>query len=234
MHKRLRAAGSAKYLHPFSEVRTHPEELAGLPKKPSLIFPCSMSDMFHPDVDGEFIERVLWEMENRPAHIFQILTKRPERMREWFISWLHMPNTWLGVTVESEAQKHRIATLRSIPAAVRFLSCEPLLGPLNLTPADLEGIHWVIVGGESGAGARTCDPRWINQIRQACRESNIAYFFKQGGIHPVSENDARYGIKKWKWYAENFADQQWCPGIAERQFPFGWESHPALANRKGK
>lgn len=166
------------------EFTLHPERLQE-PKrwrKPSRVFVNSMSDLFHERMPFEFLLEIFEVMEECPQHIFQILTKRHERMVE-LASELPWPgNVWLGVSVENQNYVHRVDYLRRTPAVVRFLSCEPLLGPLKL---NLDGIHWVIVGGESGPGHRPIEADWVRQIREQCHTSGVAFFFKQwGGRHP--------------------------------------------------
>ncbi|MCJ2032280.1 DUF5131 family protein [Methylobacterium sp. J-043] len=146
-----------------------------------LVFVNSMSDLFHPDVSQDFIRKVWAVMEAVPQHTFQILTKRPERMREVLseagIPILH--NVWLGTSVESGEVLHRLDELRETPAALRFVSFEPLLG--SVADADLTGIDWAIVGGESGPRSRAIDVTWVEEIEQLCRISDAAFFFKQWG-----------------------------------------------------
>lgn len=147
-------------------------------RNPKRIFVNSMSDLFHEDVPLEFIEHVFETMERAHWHKFQVLTKRGERLRE-LAPLLRWPtNVWMGVSVEYQRWTSRVAILRDVPASVRFLSLEPLLGPLDL---DLEGIHWVIVGGESGPGSRRMRPEWVHSIREQCMEKNVPFFFKQWG-----------------------------------------------------
>lgn len=151
-------------------------------KKGRLIFVNSMSDLFHEHVPLSFIERVFSTMRSTPQHTYQILTKRAERLEELSakISW--PPNVWMGVSVESRAYWSRVSHLRKVPAAVRFLSLEPLLG--SLAPLSLRGIDWVIAGGESGPGARPMKVEWVRQIRDACVDQRVAFHFKQwGGIN---------------------------------------------------
>ncbi len=160
-------------------------------KKPRVIFVNSMSDLFHDDVPFEFIERVFDVMRRAHWHTFQVLTKRAERAAE-LASRLPWPdNVWMGVSVENQRWTTRIDALRTVPAAVRFLSCEPLLGPLDL---NLEGIHWVIAGGESGHGARPMRIEWASALREQCEANGTAFFFKQWGAHDVSGR--RVGKKK--------------------------------------
>jgi protein gp37 len=161
----------------------HPERL-DQPRKwkrPRLIFVNSMSDLFHELVPWDYIDRVFDVMEQCPRHTFQILTKRPERMRA--IARVVPPNVWLGTSIENDRWVKRADFLRETPQAIRFLSLEPLLGPLP--SLDLTGIDWAIVGGESGAGHRPIDPQWVRDIRDRCLEAGVAFFFKQwGGITP--------------------------------------------------
>jgi protein gp37 len=158
------------------------EEALDLPRRWRLgriIFVNSMSDLFHRDVPFEFIQRVFGVMHECRQHTFQVLTKRPERALELAgrLDW--SPNVWMGTSVETKRYYERIRMLRRIPAAVRFLSCEPLLGPLPRMP--LSGIHWVIVGGESGPGARLMAGAWVRQIKRQCDARAVPFFFKQWG-----------------------------------------------------
>lgn len=150
-------------------------------KKPRKIFVNSMSDLFHADVPAEFIARVWSVMERTPQHTYQILTKRPERMRE-VITSLSLPameHIWLGTSVEDSRVLPRLDDLRSTPAIIRFVSFEPLIG--SVKSADLTDIHWAIVGGESGPRARPMDQEWVDEIRVNCLASDTAFFFKQWG-----------------------------------------------------
>lgn len=161
----------------------HPERLEQ-PKKwrtPSRIFVNSMSDLFHEDVPFEYLQEVFAVMRETPWHIYQILTKREQNLVELAPKLEWSENVWIGVSVESQQYTRRIDALRHIPAAVRFLSCEPLLSSLCL---NLEGISWVIVGGESGYKHRPIQPEWVREILQQTREDKVAFFFKQwGGTH---------------------------------------------------
>lgn len=150
-------------------------------QKPRRVFVNSMSDIFHEDIDLDYIQRIFEVMAEADDHIFQLLTKRSERAKE-LASELPWPDhVWMGVSVENQDNAHRLDDLREIPADTRFLSCEPLIGPLDL---DLDGIHWVIVGGESGPGCRPCKKEWVMSIRDQCREADVPFFFKQwGGPH---------------------------------------------------
>jgi len=180
MSRRLQAMGIAKYKDGF-KIRCH-EEALSIPygwRKPAMVFVNSMSDLFHKDVPLDFIQKTFRVMNDCPHLIFQVLTKRADRLEmDWkHLSWTR--NIWMGVSVEDALATGRINSLRKAPAAVRFLSCEPLIGPLeNL---DLKGIDWVIVGGESGANPRPMKPEWATSIRDQCDAHDIAFFFKQWG-----------------------------------------------------
>ena len=180
MAKRLKAMGNARYARGF-DVTLH-EDLVDLPlrlRRPRVIFVNSMSDLFHESVPTDFIQRVFATMEACPQHTFQVLTKRSGRLRELAALLPWPPNVWMGVSVESEPYDFRIDHLRRTGARIKFLSLEPLLGPL--WRLDLTGIDWVIVGGESGPGARPMDLAWVLDIRDQCQEAAVAFFFKQWG-----------------------------------------------------
>ena len=180
MSRRLQAMGVEKYADGF-KVRQHEAALA-IPfgwKKPAMVFVNSMSDLFHKDVPVKFIQEVFRVMNANPHLIFQVLTKRSERLAELREEFNWSQNIWMGVSVEDEKLVHRIDDLRKVPAAVRFLSCEPLIGPLR--KMNLKGIDWVIVGGESGASPRPMDPEWAIDIRDQCEKHDVAFFFKQWG-----------------------------------------------------
>jgi protein gp37 len=150
--------------------------------KPRRIFVNSMLDLFHESVPISFIQKVWRVMQQTPHHTYQILTKRPERMAEVARDLPLVQNVWLGTSVEDNCVLHRIDALRQVPAAIRFISFEPLID--SVAGADLTGIHWVIVGGESGPRARPMDPAWVNEIEAMCRTAGIAFFFKQwGGVN---------------------------------------------------
>jgi len=163
-------------------------------RKPSLVFVNSMSDLLHKDVPLEFIQKVFEVIGQTPRHTYQILTKRHKRLVELapHLNW--HSNIWMGVSVENQQYTRRIDALRQVPAAVRFLSCEPLLGPLNL---NLEGIHWVIVGGESGAGYRAPNPDWVRSIRDQCQDAKVAFFFKQWGGRTPKAGGRLLDSKVW-------------------------------------
>lgn len=180
MAKRLKAMGVRQYRNGF-DVTLQPQAL-DIPKawkKPRLIFVNSMSDLFHVDVPLEFIQEVFAVMNECSQHQFQVLTKRPERAAEVARHLKWAPNIWMGTSVEDERVVERVAYLQRVPAAIRFLSLEPLIGPLP--SLSLKGIHWVIVGGESGPGARPMRKTWVRDIRKRCREEGVPFFFKQWG-----------------------------------------------------
>ena len=183
MSRRLEAMGQRNYRNGFDlTLQPHMLDLPLRWRKPQFIFVNSMSDLFHRDVPIEYIERVFDVMRRARWHTFQVLTKRSERLAEFdrVIDWPQ--NVWMGVSVESERFAARIGHLRDTSAAIKFLSLEPLLGPLpNL---DLTAINWVIVGGESGPGARPIHRSWVRDIRAQCRREKVAFFFKQwGGVN---------------------------------------------------
>ena len=153
-------------------------------KKPSMYFVCSMSDLFHHEVPLEFIQHLFGIMNQARQHQFILLTKRSQRLAELAPSLNWTPNIRMGVTVESSNHLDRIDDLKQVPAHVRWLSLEPLLTSMDdLTPKMLEGIHWVVVGGESGRGARLMKTEWAQQVRDLCTELGIAFFFKQHGTY---------------------------------------------------
>jgi protein gp37 len=204
--------------------------------KPQRIFVNSMSDLFHELVPFEFVDRVFAVMALAPRHTFQVLTKRPERMAAYLLErpsealvnqsafemardgligkrvsrgWeaLEWPlrNVWLGTSVEDDRVRHRVDHLRRVPSTIRFLSCEPLIGPLEL---DLNGIHWVIVGGESGRGHRPIEAGWVRGIREQSAEAGAAFFFKQwGGAKPTSGGRELDG-RTWDEMPATFSDNE--------------------------
>ena len=177
---RLQAMGNRRYRKGFN--LTLHDDIVDLPKSwrtPRMIFVNSMSDLFHEQVPLEFIQRVFATMHACPEHTFQILTKRSARLRNVACDLGWPQNVWMGVSVEDSRVLSRVDDLRSVPAAIRFLSCEPLIG--SLAGIDLTDIHWVIVGGESGWGARPMKIEWIREIFRACRKQDIPFFFKQWG-----------------------------------------------------
>ena len=180
MTRRLQAMGQVKYRDGFKVV-CHPAELQKLDgtRKPRMVFVCSMSDLFHEEVPSSFIRQVFSEMQRNPHHRFQVLTKRADRLADLGPSLAWGKNVWAGVTVEHSDYLARIDLLRSVPAPVRFLSLEPLLSPLK--DLDLDGIDWVIAGGESGPGSKPVPKEWIVEIRDHCSRSKVPFFFKQWG-----------------------------------------------------
>ena len=188
------------------EFTLHPERLEE-PKrwrKPSRVFVNSMSDLFHERMPLDFLQEIFRIMGECPRHVFQVLTKRHKRLLKLapLLDWPE--NVWMGVSVENQDYSHRVDYLRQVPAVVRFLSCEPLLGSLQL---DLRGIHWVIVGGESGKGHRAIEADWIRSIRAQTHAADSAFFFKQwGGARPKSGGRELDG-------------QTWD------EMPYAWEQH---------
>ena len=193
--KRLQAMGVAKYRNdgdprtsgPGFGMTLHPDAL-DIPRswrKPRTIFVDSMSDLFHKDVPDDYIRRVFEVIADTPQHQYQLLTKRSQRLARFGQKLAWPPNLWMGVSVETARYTFRIDHLRTVNAAVRFISAEPLLGPLpNL---DLDGIHWMIVGGESGPGARPMQGEWATDLRDQCDTAQVPFFFKQwGGRTPKS------------------------------------------------
>jgi protein gp37 len=180
MSKRLQAMGIEKYKDNF-EVRMH-ETALNAPytwKQGKIVFVNSMSDLFHKDVSLDFIKKVFKVMNDNHQHVFQVLTKRAERLFEVHKELKWTPNIWMGVSVENEKVKYRIDFLRKTKARVKFLSCEPLIGPLP--KLNLKKIDWVIVGGESGHKPRIMEPDWVLDIQEQCRKADVAFFFKQWG-----------------------------------------------------
>jgi protein gp37 len=172
-------------------------------KKPTMFFVNSMSDLFHEKMPFEFLDKIFDTIRNTPQHQYQILTKRENILEKYFETLSVPQNVWLGVTVEYADTKYRIDVLRNINANIRFLSIEPLIGDVGTL--DLSGIHWVIVGGESGPNARPMNPQWLSNIQKQCESQNVAFFFKQWGTwgeDGVKRNKKANGSffmgKKWK------------------------------------
>lgn len=203
--KRLKAMGAAKYQRdgddrtsgPGFALTTHRDAL-NVPRgwrKPRTVFVNSMSDLFHARVPLTFIQDVFDVMAATPQHTYQVLTKRSRRLRR-VASEIDWPsNVWMGVSVENQATMYRIADLRNTPAQVKFLSCEPLLGPLPRL--NLLGIDWVIAGGESGPNHRGMDPAWVTDIRDRCLDADVAFFFKQWGGRTPKANGRRLDGREW-------------------------------------
>ena len=183
MANRLKAMGQKNYVNGF-QVTLHPHAL-NIPlkwKSPHMIFVNSMGDLFHNEIPPSFIQQTFEVMKMADRHRFQILTKRAERLADLAPSLNWTENIWMGVTVESAAYLYRLEYLRNVPAAVRFLSLEPLLGPIP--DMDLTKIDWVIVGGESGPGSRPMNKSWVIDIQQQCHDAKVPFFFKQwGGVN---------------------------------------------------
>lgn len=194
MAKRLQAMGSPNYANGFS-VATHAHAL-NIPlkwKKPCMVFVNSMGDLFHKDVSVDFIKDVFGVMQSASWHTFQVLTKRAERLAELAPELPWPRNVWAGVTVEHSDYRYRIDLLKTVPARTRFLSLEPLLGPIKAL--DLQSLHWVIVGGESGPGARPMDEAWVLDIRDQCIKQNVPFFFKQwGGVNKKKAGRLLHGV----------------------------------------
>ena len=180
MSRRLKAMGLEKYRNGF-QLTLHEDDLFEPLqwRKPQNIFICSMSDIFHENVPFEFVDRIMDTIRRTPQHRYQILTKRAERMTEYFSTRLIPKNVWLGVTVECQATKSRIDSLRKLDASIKFLSCEPLVEDLG--ELDLRGIDWIIVGGESGPQARPMLLEWVVNIKRQVEQHDAAFFFKQWG-----------------------------------------------------
>lgn len=186
--------------HPYEQgfdLRLWPERL-DQPlrwKRPRQIFVNSMSDLFHEDIPLDFVSDVFETMVQADWHVFQILTKRPERLLELSDELPWPPNVWMGVSIENRRFVHRADLLRDVPAAIRFISAEPLLGPLK--GLDLTDIDWLIAGGESGPGHRPIREEWVLELRDHCREEDVAFFFKQwGGARPKSRGRLLEG-REW-------------------------------------
>ena len=175
-----------------------------------MVFVNSMSDLFHKDVPEPFVDRVFDTMEEAGRHTFQVLTKRSSRMARYtqrrYATRPPPQNVWLGVSVEDGGRKSRVAHLRATVAAVRFLSVEPLIGPVG--PLDLSGIHWVIVGGESGPGHRPVMTKWVEEVRDHCVRQEVAFFFKQwGGFRPKSNGRLLDG-REWSQFPQRLVTDE--------------------------
>lgn len=196
MAYRLQKMGNPNYRNGF-DVALHPHLLeAPLSwKRSRLVFVNSMSDLFHEEVSVEFIQQVFDTMRRAHWHTFQVLTKRSERLVDLAPSLAWPSNVWMGVSVENSDVVERIDHLRKVGSAVRFLSLEPLLGPLP--DLNLRGIHWVIVGGESGPGARLMEPSWVSDIKEQCENSHVPFFFKQWGGVFKKRNGRKLEGKTW-------------------------------------
>jgi protein gp37 len=191
-----------QYHKPFSEIQLLPQRLEDPLKwqKSLKIFVNSMSDLFHSQVPEEYIRQVFDVMERAFWHRFQVLTKRPGRLRRLGPQLNWPENVWMGVSIETDDLTLRADALREVPASVRFLSCEPLLGPLP--SLNLEGIDWVIVGGESGKNARPMDMDWVRDIRDRCTEAGVAFFFKQVGGRTPKVGGRELDQRTWDEFPE--------------------------------
>ena len=202
MHKRLMKMQPKKYSHPFLDGAFEYPEALNYPltlKKPSMIFVDSMSDLFHKNISLDYIQKVFKVMNDTPKHTYQVLTKRADRLFlvNGFLNWTN--NIWMGVSVEDSKVYDRIIYLQQIDAKVKFLSCEPLVGPLH--NIDLNNIDWVICGGESGNKASPLHPDWVRSLRDQCKAAGVSFFFKQWGAWqprcvPLT---ASTGIKSILW-----------------------------------
>ena len=199
MARRLKGMGVKTYENGFA-VTLNPDALDEPKhiKKPSMIFVCSMGDLFHSEVPYDYIDKVVNVIEETPWHTYQILTKRDQRMLDYFVCYRHgnvPPNAWLGVSAESGLHWGRAVYLSQIvTATVRFLSCEPLIGsPVYGTDFDLKGIDWVICGGESGPQARPMKKEWVLDLKRMCDEQGVPFFFKQWGTY--GEDGIRRNVK---------------------------------------
>ena len=180
MAHRLKAMGQRNYANGFDlTLQPHMLELPLKWRQPCRVFVNSMSDLFHRDVPVSYVKEVFEVMRRAHWHQYQVLTKRSERLRELAPQLPWAPQIWMGVSVENEKYLYRIDDLRQTAAHIKFLSLEPLLGPL--LRLNLRGIDWVIVGGESGPGARPMDPNWVRNIRDQCTRASVPFFFKQWG-----------------------------------------------------
>jgi protein gp37 len=207
MAKRLKAMGQPRYRNEF-KVTLQPDAL-DTPlhwRRPRMIFVNSMSDLFHEEVPADYIAKVFAVMQEASRHTFQVLTKRPERAAELAPNLPWPANVWMGTTIENADYLYRINSLIKIPAKIRFLSLEPLLGPLPNLP--LKEIHWVIFGGESGPEARPMDSTWVFQIRDQCQKSHVPFFFKQWG--GVNKSLAGRELGGLMWSEMPFFDEISC------------------------
>ena len=204
MARRLQAMGMSDYEDGF-KFKVLPERLSQPMsiKKPTKFFVNSMSDLFHEKMPFKFLDKIFDVIAKTPQHHYQILTKREHILQTYFSTRSVPANVWLGVTVEHEETKHRINVLRNINAPIRFISIEPLIGDVG--KLDLTGIHWVIVGGESGVSARPMKAQWAINIQEQCTNQNVAFFFKQWGTwgedgvrRNKKENGSVLQGKKWK------------------------------------
>jgi len=206
--KRLKAMGVPDYEEGFKfKILPHRLEEPLKIKKPTRFFVNSMSDLFHEDMPYEYLDMIFDVIKQTPQHTYQILTKRDKNMLEYFKARIVPDNVWLGVSVENNTFKYRIDTLKKIKSKVKFISFEPLIGSVG--KLNLKGIHWVIVGGESGIKARPIKKEWVEEIFNQCKEQGIAFFFKQWGTWGADEvkrnkkaNGRIFKGKVWNEYPE--------------------------------
>ncbi len=213
----LRFKRGGPFLPGLATIKMHADRLnqPSSWRDPRMVFVNSMGDLFHEEVPFDFVNQVFEVIESCPQHTFQILTKRPERMLEFardFREAVQWPdNIWAGVSVENQYwADRRIPLLREIPSCVRFLSCEPLLKPLTL---DLQDIHWVIVGGESGSKARPIEESWVLDIQNQCREAGVAFFFKQWGGRTSKSGGRELLGREWSEMPENSREDDPVPAF---------------------
>jgi len=204
--KRLQAMGVRDYKDGFKfKILPHRLNEPLKVKKPTVFFVNSMSDLFHEEMPYKYLDMIFDVIKKTPQHIYQILTKRDNRMFEYFQGKTITDNVWLGVTVENIRHVYRIETLKHIKPRIRFVSFEPLIGPIGAL--DLSGIHWAIVGGESGIRARPIKQEWVKEIYTQCKEQGVAFFFKQWGTYGADEvkrskkaNGRVFLNKEWNEY----------------------------------
>lgn len=197
---------SPRYGHPFNEVMMHPDRLdqPSRWKSPKRIFVNSMSDLFHKDIPDAFVDRIFDEMERNERHIFQVLTKRAERMKRYvskrYKNGSCPPHIWLGVSVENLDYAWRAKMLAETNATVRWISAEPLIG--SLKRLSLAGIDWLVAGGESGPGARQMEAQWVRELRDRCKAEGVRFFFKQWGgeVKKGGGKDATLDGRRWAQY----------------------------------
>jgi len=205
---RLRKMGLRKYVNGFTFM-IHSEELK-TPlewRKSRMIFVNSMSDLFHEEMPDSFLEEVFNVMEQADWHIYQILTKRPQRMLDFTVKYGQVPDhVWMGVTVEEAAFRNRIAVLRKVPCKIRFISFEPLVGPVR--KLDLSGISWAIAGGESGPNHRPVKAEWVREVRDQSVEQGLAFFFKQWGGPRAKSGGRELDGRIWDEYPPSTSDKQ--------------------------
>ena len=208
MAERLQAMGQKNYRNGFElTLQPHMLELPLRWKKPQTIFVNSMSDLFHEDVPLDYIQRVFDVMRRADWHKFQVLTKRADRLAALDLKLEWAPNIWMGVSVESDKYRSRIDDLRSTGAKLKFLSLEPLLGPLH--DLDLRSIDWVIVGGESGPKARPMDADWAKDLRDQCKQAKVPFFFKQWGGKNKKQAGRLLGGRTWDQMPTARADHRY-------------------------